>query len=131
MRSLFISRELVESGLWIAEKELPVASLVAQVSLVPRSPSVGLTRDHSTGHSRGCRLHSCLVVCGGFTSPAFHHLQWLSPPPRLASKRQDANLAHCPISSAPQFTTSPVFSSHPFAKGGRKHGAPSAGPDHA
>src|ERR1019366_2879762 len=82
-------------------------------------PSVGLPGNHCTWRLPGCRLSPCQAVCGGFKNPDS----------RISSP--SVVIAASPSSSAPQFTTPPVFPSHPSAKGGRKDGAPSAGPDHA
>src|ERR1035441_1303215 len=89
-------------------------------------PSVGPTWDHCAGQPPGCRLCSCLVVCGGFTNPRIPSPSVVNASAQVGAQKTDASLGHSSISSAPQFTTSPVFSSHPFAKGGRKDGAPGA-----
>ena len=87
-------------------------------------PSVGLTWDHGTGQSQGYRLYSCHVVCGGFTNPRIASTSVVIASAQVGVQKADANLGHCPISSTLQFTSSPVFSSHPFAKNGRKGGYP-------
>ena len=94
-----------------------MASLVPQVSLVPRSPPCwadpGIT---PLGIRKGADCVHATWSAAVSRIPAFHQLQLLSPPAQVSVQTTGANLGHSSISSTPQFPTSPLFFSHPFAK---------------